>query len=83
MNDPNVSSADRGWLKQEKNSMSRSKESRPSLRVPPGKELARRRGFEAAKGHGYEHSDLKLKADHDAQHKFDKKGKLNKDRGEK
>jgi hypothetical protein len=82
MNDPNVSSADRGWLKQESNSMSKSKESRPSLRVPPGKELAHRRGLEAAKGYGYEHSDLKLKADHDAQHKFDKKGKLNKDRGE-
>jgi hypothetical protein len=83
MDDPNISSADRGWLKQESNSMSRNKESRPSLRVPPGKELAHRRGFEAAKGYGYEHSDLKLKADHDAQHKFDEKGKLNKDRGEK
>jgi hypothetical protein len=70
MNDETLGSADKGWLKQEKNIVDRG--NRQTMRVPPGKELAHRRGFEAAKGYGYEHSDLKTKADHALQHKFDK-----------
>ena len=47
--DPNVSSADRGWIKQEMNQIQRG--TRKNVRVPPGKNLAHRRGFEAKKGY--------------------------------
>ena len=65
--DPNVSSADRGWIRQEMNSIDRGQ--RPSIRVPPGKNLAHRRGLEAKKGYGYEHSDLQDIDLHKLQHK--------------
>ncbi|MDR1401340.1 MAG: hypothetical protein LBI81_00060 [Puniceicoccales bacterium] len=83
MDDPNLGSADRGWLKQEANAMARDKESRPTLRVPPRKELAHRRGFEAAKGYDSKHSNLQDKVLHKIQHKIDKNGQLNKDQGKK
>src|SRR5690606_32784426 len=56
MKDPKVSSADRSWLKQEHNQVKRKK--RANMRVPKGKELAHKRGFEASKGFDYSHSVL-------------------------
>jgi hypothetical protein len=83
--DPNVSSADRGWIRQEINQIERGK--RKTIRLPgssrkrvldgekyggnSGKELAHRRGFEARKGYGYEHSDLQDKVLHKLQHKHE------------
>ena len=67
--DPKVSSRDRGWIKQEQNQIKRGK--RKNIRVPPGKEMAHRRGKEARKGHGYEHSDLQDKDLHKLQHKHE------------
>ena len=44
-----------------------------------GYELAHKRGMEAAKGFGYEHSNLQLKSLHRLQHKYDDNyGRLNK-----
>ena len=65
--DPNVSSADRGWIKQEINSIERGKQA--NIRVPPGKNLAHRRGFESKKGYDYEYSDLQEIDLHKLQHK--------------
>ncbi|MEW6349324.1 MAG: polymorphic toxin type 8 domain-containing protein [Thermodesulfobacteriota bacterium] len=74
--DPKVSSADRGWIKQEMNSIERGQ--RDTIRVPPGNELSHERGREAAKGFDYEHSNLQDKDLHRLQHKFDDKGRANK-----
>jgi hypothetical protein len=68
-NDPKVSSADRGWLKQDSNAIIRKK--RTTLRVPPGKELAHKRGFEARKGFSYQHTNLQGKDLHKLQHKVE------------
>lgn len=67
MTDPKISKADRGWLKQELNSIKRGQ--RRTMRVPPGKQLAHKRGFEARKGYGYGHSNLQNTANHRLQHK--------------
>jgi RHS repeat-associated protein len=67
--DPKVSSGDRGWIKQDMNQIERGK--RKNIRVPPGKELAHRRGFEAKKGFDYEHSDLQVIDNHKLQHKHE------------
>lgn len=67
--DPNVSSADRGWIRQELNSIARGQ--RSNIRVPPGKNLAHRRGFEAKNGYGYQHSDLQDIDLHKLQHKHE------------
>jgi len=80
MNDDKLGSADRGWLKQEFNNIKR--KDKTHTRVPPGKVLAHRRGFEADKGYSYEYSDLQNIDLHKIQHKYDKNGKLNKDRGQ-
>jgi RHS repeat-associated protein len=69
VNDPKVSSVDRGWIKQELNQIKRGK--RKTVRVPVGKELAHRRGFEAKKGYGYEYSDLQDIDIHKIQHKYE------------
>jgi hypothetical protein len=74
--DETVSSAVRGWLKQEINAIKRG--TRKTLRVPFGKNLVHPRGEEAAKGHGYERSQLNDVDLHKLQHKFDDKGRLNK-----
>ena len=79
MNDDKIGRVDSGWLKQDANLIRQGK--RSTLRVPPGKQLAHKRGFEANKGYGYEHADLKLISDHKIQHKHDNFGKLNKDAG--
>jgi len=77
-NDPKESSANRGWVNQEQNQIARGK--RTSIRNPPGKVLAHERGREAAKGYGYENSNLQNQADHKNQHKHDNNGKKNKER---
>jgi hypothetical protein len=76
MHNDKVSSADRGWLKQDQNQIIRGK--RQNLRVPKGKELAHRTGFEAAKGYDYSYADLQDKDLHKLQHKYDGMGKKNK-----
>ena len=77
-NDDKVSSADRGWIKQEINSIERG--NRKTIRNPPGKDLAHERGREAAKGYGYEYSHLQDRKLHRTQHKYDNFGKKNKER---
>jgi len=83
--DPNVSRADRGWIKQELNQIARKK--RKSVRLPgssrkrlidgrkyggnSGQVLAHRRGFEARKGFGYQHSDLQTVLLHKLQHHWE------------
>lgn len=79
MNDDKLSKAERGWLKQEYNNIKR--KNKKNMRLPPGMELAHQIGFEAAKGYGYEYSNLQYKDIHKTQHKYDNYGKLNKDRG--
>lgn len=69
VNDSTVSSADRGWIKQEINSIQRGQ--RSNIRVPQGRNLSHRRGFEAKKGYGYEHSDLQDIDLHKLQHKYE------------
>jgi RHS repeat-associated protein len=68
-----VSKADKGWLKQELNAIKAGK--RKSIRNPPGKELAHKRGKEARKGFGYKHSDLQDKDLHKRQHQVERKHK--------
>src|SRR5205814_5072485 len=68
-NDPKLSSVDRGWIKQEINRIKRV--GRGSIRVPFGKELAHRRGYEAWKGYDYQYADLQTIDLHDLQHRFE------------
>lgn len=76
--DGKVSSADKGWIKQEMNEVAAKKKSH--LRNPPGKDLAHERGRETKKGYGYEHAHLQNRKDHRTQHKLDNWGKNNKER---
>ncbi|AXA94510.1 hypothetical protein DPH57_01895 [Massilia sp. YMA4] len=76
--DTKLGSADRGWLKQETNSIERGQ--RESIRNPPGKDLAHERGREAAKGYSYKHSNLQDRDLHRLQHKYDNYGRANKER---
>ena len=69
--DPNASSADRGWIKQEMNQIARAYDKK-TIRVPPGKHLAHRRGYEARKGYGYEHADLQDIDLHMNQHRVER-----------
>jgi RHS repeat-associated protein len=80
LNDPKVSSADKGWIKQEMNEVKRGKKGH--LRNPPFKDLAHERGRENKKGFGFEHANLQNRKDHKTQHKLDDKGRKNKERGE-
>ncbi len=77
-NDDKVSSADRGWIKQEQNAIKSGK--RDTVRVPPGKELAHVRGREAAKGYSHTESPSSLQniRNHRTQHKYDSNGTKNK-----
>jgi RHS repeat-associated protein len=77
MNDDKLGSADRGWLKQEFNAMKRDRKQRPSIRLPPGKELAHEHGREAEKGFSYAHSNLQDKMLHAIQHALDNFGRNN------
>ena len=76
-NDPKLGKADKGWIKQEQNSIARG--NRKTIRNPPGKDLAHERGREAAKGYGYEHSNLQDRKLHRLQHKYDNFGRKNKE----
>ena len=83
--DPNVSSADRGWFQQELNQIARGK--RSTVRLPgssrlreingvgygglSGKVLAHRRGFAAKNGFGYQYSDLQDVDLHKLQHSIE------------
>ena len=78
VNDDKVSSADRGWIKQEMNEVAAGKKGH--IRNPLGKDLAHERGRENTKGYGYEHSNLQNRADHRAQHKLDEWGRSNNER---
>jgi RHS repeat-associated protein len=78
VSDPKLGSTDRGWLKQEINSIKRGQ--RDTIRNPPGKDLAHERGREAAKGYGYEHSNLQDRDLHRLQHKYDDFGRANRER---
>jgi hypothetical protein len=78
--DPNASSADRGWIKQEENAVERGNQTK--IRNPPGKQLAHARGREAAKGYDHVDSPSQLQDTdlHKTQHKFDDQGRANKER---
>lgn len=73
MNNNKEASKFRGWIKQEVNQIKRGK--RKNIRNPIGYDLAHKRGKEARKGYGYEHSNLLDKKLHKLQHKFDNFGK--------
>ena len=77
VNDPNVSSANRGWIKQEINAINRG--SRSSIRNPPNTILAHPRGREAAKGfnHVEAPSTLQDVPLHRTQHRYDDFGRRN------
>lgn len=75
-NDDKSSSALRGEIKRDINEIAIGK--RKNIRVPQGHELAHRRGYEARKGYGYEHSDLQVIKNHRTQHKHDGYGKKKK-----
>ncbi len=77
-NDPKLGKADRGWIKQEQNSIARG--NRKTIRNPPGKDLAHERGRETAKGYGYKYSNLQDRKLHRTQHKYDNFGRNNKER---
>lgn len=76
--DPKASSADRGWIRQEMNSIERGQ--RDTIRRPPGRVLAHERGREAAKGYSYEHSNLQDVDLHRTQHRYDDWGRRNRER---
>ena len=77
-NDNKLGSADRGWIKQEMNSIARGQ--RSTIRNPPGKDLAHGRGREAAKGYDYSHANLQDRSLHRLQHKYDDFGRANAER---
>ena len=73
-----LGSADRGWLRQELNSIERGH--RDTIRNPPGKDLAHERGREAAKGYSYKYSNLQDRDLHRIQHRYDDFGRANRER---
>ena len=75
-NDTKLGKADKGWINQEVNEVKAKKKSH--LRNPPGKDLAHKRGYEAAKGFDYSYSHLQERKLHKLQHKFDNNGRKNK-----
>lgn len=77
-NNDKLGSADRGWIKQELNSIDRGQ--RSTIRNPPGEDLAHERGREAAKGYDYSHSNLQDRDLHRLQHKYDDFGQANAER---
>ena len=62
-NDPNLPKHVRGWLKNKKRQGRK-------FQVPPGYELAHRKGCEADCGFGYEFADPKWRRDHVSFHRF-------------
>ncbi|WP_082905851.1 polymorphic toxin type 8 domain-containing protein [Bradyrhizobium centrolobii] len=78
VNNDKLGSADRGWLRQELNSIERGQ--RSTIRNPPGKDLAHERGREAAKGYDYSHSNWQDRDRHRLQHRYDDFGRANAER---
>jgi hypothetical protein len=76
--DEKVSSADRGWIKNDQRHIETG--NRTTIRLPPGHDLAHERGREAEKGYSYEHSHLQDRDLHELQHKHDDQGRKNKER---
>ena len=77
--DPKLGKADKGWINQEMNSVSRKSmrkgrdgKLRPqkNLRNPPGKDLAHPYKQRAKDGHSYKNAKLKNKLDHKQEHKI-------------
>lgn len=66
LDDPTVSRADRGWIRQELNAIARRQ--RTSIRVPPGKILAHLRGYPARLGYDYRYTRLEGIDIHKIQH---------------
>jgi hypothetical protein len=73
-----VSSSIKGWITQDINEINRDK--RKNIRNPPGLDLAHERGREAAKGYSYQYSNLQNRDLHRRQHRFDNKGRRNRER---
>jgi hypothetical protein len=73
-----LGSSDRGWIKQEMNSIERGQ--RKTICNPPGKDLAHERVREAAKGYDYSHSNLQDRDLHQLQHSYDDFGRANTER---
>jgi hypothetical protein len=69
VDDENLGAELRGWIRQELNAIERG--TRSTIRVPPGYQLAHRRGFEARLGYSYEHSDLQTRELHVLQHHWE------------
>jgi len=78
LNNDKVSSPIKGWITQDLNEIERGK--RRNIRNPPGMDLAHERGREAAKGYSYQYSQLQDRDLHRRQHKFDDKGRRNRER---
>ncbi|WP_345027101.1 RHS repeat-associated core domain-containing protein, partial [Ravibacter arvi] len=76
--DTKLGKADKGWIKSEMNQIERG--NRKTIRNPPGKDLAHERGREAAKGYSYKNSHLQDRDLHRRQHKYDDKGRKNRER---
>ena len=79
-NDPKLGKADKGWLKQEINSvkngskrMSKDGTLKPqkNIRNPPGKDLAHPRGQRAKDGNSYKNAKLQDKDLHKLEHKHE------------
>ncbi|WP_349654691.1 polymorphic toxin type 8 domain-containing protein [Paenibacillus polymyxa] len=73
-NDAKVSTSLRGEIKRDLNEIKRKK--RKNVRVPQGYQMQHKRGFEARKGYGYEHSVLNITKNHKTQHRYDNNGKI-------
>lgn len=78
LGDSKVSSSIKGWITQDVNEIKRDK--RKNIRNPPGMDLAHERGREAAKGYSYQYSNLQDRSLHRRQHRFDDKGRRNRER---
>ncbi|MFE6074186.1 polymorphic toxin type 8 domain-containing protein [Paenibacillus sp. NPDC057886] len=73
-NDVKVSTSLRGEIKRDLNEIKRKK--RKNVRVPQGYQMQHKRGYEARKGYGYEHSVLNITKNHKTQHRYDNNGKI-------
>jgi hypothetical protein len=66
--DPNVSSADRGWIANEQRQVQTG--NRDTIRNPPGKDLRHPPGRPAAQGHDYAETQLQDRSTHNTQHRY-------------
>ncbi len=66
--DPNVSSADRGWIASEQRQVQTG--NRDTIRNPPGKDLRHPPGRPSAQGHDYAETQLQDRSTHNTQHRY-------------